>query len=89
MRFIKLTAVSAAVLASTAAMAADPANNAQGVDAAYGAEPTNYEAQPTNNGVLAKTTGAVRNTTGAVLVVPRLYLIRLSIQQPLVRKLVL
>lgn len=67
MRFIKLTAVSAAVLASTAAMAADPANNAQGVDAAYGAEPTNYEAQPTNNGVLAKTTGAVRNTTGAVV----------------------
>lgn len=67
MRFIKLTAVSAAVLASTAAMAADPANNAQGVDAAYEAEPTNYEAQPTNNGVLAKTTGAVRNTTGAVV----------------------
>ncbi|MGO1251003.1 hypothetical protein [Psychrobacter sp.] len=67
MRFIKLTAVSAAVLASTAAMAADPANNAQGVDAAYEAEPTNYEAQPTNNGVVAKTTGAVRNTTGAVV----------------------
>ncbi|MGO3633744.1 MAG: hypothetical protein ACTJFF_05440 [Moraxellaceae bacterium] len=60
MRLIKLTAVSAAVLASTAAMAADPANNAQGVNAAYGAEPT-------NNGVVAKTTGAVRNTTGAVV----------------------
>ncbi|MBF2719791.1 hypothetical protein IP510_07850 [Psychrobacter sp. NG254] len=78
MKFIKLTAISAAVLASTAALAAEPVivvdNNdavvyeAEPVAVAYQAEPVAvaYEAEETNTGIIGKTTGAVRNTTGAI-----------------------
>ncbi len=54
MKLIKLTAISAAVLASTAALAAEPVAVA-------------YEAEPANAGMMGKTAGAVRNTTGAVV----------------------
>jgi len=73
MKLIKLTAISAAVLASTAALAAEPvivvddnaavAYEAEPVAVAYEAE---TEANATNTGVVGKTVGAVRNTTGAV-----------------------
>ncbi|MGP9556792.1 hypothetical protein [Psychrobacter sp. AOP7-A1-24] len=74
MKLVKLTAISAAVLGSTAAMAAEPVvvvdNNAA---VAYEAEPVAvaYEAEPeantTNTGVIGKTASAVSSTTGAVL----------------------
>ncbi|MGP9598717.1 hypothetical protein ACT3R9_03415 [Psychrobacter sp. AOP42-A1-21] len=80
MRIIKLTAISAAVLASTAALAAEPVVVVDEADASvYEAEPVAvaYEAEPayqaeatnqnTNTGVIGKTAGAVRNTTGAVV----------------------
>lgn len=69
MKLIKLTAISAAVLASTAALAAEPVivvdNNAA---VAYEAEPVAvaYEAEPTSYAYNADA-GVVRNTTGAVL----------------------
>ena len=69
MKFIKLTAISAAVLASTAALAADPVivvdDNAA---VAYEAEPVAvaYEAEPAAYAYNADA-GVVRNTTGAVL----------------------
>jgi hypothetical protein len=80
MKFIKLTAISAAVMASTAAFAAEPVivvddadamvYEAEPVAVAYEAEPVAvaYEAEPTstNTGIVGKTTGAVRNTTGAI-----------------------
>ena len=68
MKLIKLTAISAAVLASTAALAADPVivvdNNAavayevEPVAVAYQAEPASY-AYNANAGVVSNTTGAV------------------------------
>ena len=68
MKFIKLTAISAAVLASTAALAADPvivvddnaavAYEAEPVAVAYQAEPASY-AYDANAGVVSNTTGAV------------------------------
>ena len=68
MKFIKLTAISAAVLASTAALAADPvivvdnnaavAYEAEPVAVAYQAEPASY-AYNANAGVVSNTTGAV------------------------------
>ena len=79
MKLIKLTAISAAVLASTAALAAEPVVVVDGNDAvvyeaepvavAYEAEPVAvaYEAEPANAGMMGKTAGAVRNTTGAVV----------------------
>ncbi|MEL0619340.1 hypothetical protein [Psychrobacter proteolyticus] len=69
MKFIKLTAISAAVLASTAALAAEPVivvdDNAA---VAYEAEPVAvaYEAEPAAYAYNADA-GVVRNTTGAVL----------------------
>ncbi|MFP3456295.1 hypothetical protein R0J89_08510 [Psychrobacter sp. SIMBA_152] len=69
MKLIKLTAISAAVLASTAALAAEPVivvdNNAA---VAYEAEPVAvaYEAEPAAYAYNADA-GVVRNTTGAVL----------------------
>ncbi|MGE6474310.1 hypothetical protein [Psychrobacter sp. NPDC078631] len=69
MKLIKLTAISAAVLASTAALAADPVivvdDNAA---VAYEAEPVAvaYEAEPAAYAYNADA-GVVRNTTGAVL----------------------
>ncbi|MGM8891502.1 hypothetical protein ACS8FA_11685 [Psychrobacter sp. 1Y1] len=69
MKLIKLTAISAAVLASTAALAADPVivvdNNAA---VAYEAEPVAvaYQAEPAAYAYNADA-GVVRNTTGAVL----------------------
>lgn len=70
MKLIKLTAISAAVLASTAALAAEPVVVVDGNDAVvYEAEPVAvaYEAEPANAGMMGKTAGAVRNTTGAVV----------------------
>ena len=68
MKFIKLTAISAAVLASTAALAADPvivvddnaavAYEAEPVAVAYQAEPASY-AYNADAGVVSNTTGAV------------------------------
>jgi len=68
MKLIKLTAISAAVLASTAALAADPvivvddnaavAYEAEPVAVAYQAEPASY-AYDANAGVVSNTTGAV------------------------------
>ncbi|MEZ7517756.1 hypothetical protein ACQKC6_05850 [Psychrobacter sp. NPDC078511] len=68
MKFIKLTAISAAVLASTAALAAEPvivvddnaavAYEAEPVAVAYQAEPASY-AYDANAGVVSNTTGAV------------------------------
>ncbi|WP_201594141.1 hypothetical protein [Psychrobacter vallis] len=69
MRLIKLTAISAAVLASTAALAAEPVIVVDGNDAVvYEAEPVAvaYEAQPASYGYNADA-GVVRNTTGAVV----------------------
>ncbi|MDN3446336.1 hypothetical protein QL886_01630 [Psychrobacter sp. APC 3281] len=69
MKLIKLTAISAAVLASTAALAAEPVivvdNNAA---VAYEAEPVAvaYEAEPTSYAYNADA-GVVSNTTGAVV----------------------
>lgn len=69
MKLIKLTAISAAVLASTAALAAEPVivvdNNAA---VAYEAEPVAvaYEAEPAAYAYNADA-GVVRNTTGAVV----------------------
>ena len=79
MRLIKLTAISAAVLASTAALAAEPVivvddatvYEAEPVAVAYEAEPVAvaYEAEPanTNTGIIGKTKGAVSSTAGTVL----------------------
>lgn len=76
MKLIKLTAISAAVLASTAALAAEPVVVVDGNDAvvyeaepvavAYAAEPVAvaYEAQPANQ--YNADAGIVRNTAGAV-----------------------
>ncbi|WP_379544490.1 hypothetical protein [Psychrobacter sp. R86515] len=68
MKLIKLTAISAAVLASTAALAADPvivvddnaavAYEAEPVAVAYQAEPASY-AYDADAGVVSNTTGAV------------------------------
>ena len=68
MKFIKLTAISAAVLASTAALAADPvivvddnaavAYEAEPVAVAYQAEPASYTYNA-DAGVVSNTTGAV------------------------------
>jgi len=68
MKLIKLTAISAAVLASTAALAADPvivvddnaavAYEVEPVAVAYQAEPASY-AYDANAGVVSNTTGAV------------------------------
>ena len=68
MKLIKLTAISAAVLASTAALAADPvivvddnaavAYEVEPVAVAYQAEPASY-AYNANAGVVSNTTGAV------------------------------
>ncbi|WP_201581435.1 MULTISPECIES: hypothetical protein [Psychrobacter] len=78
MRLIKLTAISAAVLASTAALAAEPVIVVDGNDAvvyeaepvavAYEAEPVAvaYEAEPVAYAYNADA-GIVRNTTGAVV----------------------
>lgn len=69
MKLIKLTAISAAVLASTAALAAEPVivvdDNAA---VAYEAEPVAvaYEAEPAAYAYNADA-GVVSNTTGAVL----------------------
>lgn len=67
MKLIKLTAISAAVLASTAALAAEPVIVVDGNNAmAYEAEPAMvYEAQPTGYAYNADA-GVVRNTTGAI-----------------------
>ncbi|NRD69823.1 hypothetical protein HQR03_04645 [Psychrobacter okhotskensis] len=70
MKFIKLSAISAAILASTAALAAEPVIVVDEADAVvYEAEPVAvaYEAEPANAGMMGKTAGAVRNTTGAVV----------------------
>ena len=69
MKIIKLTAISAAVLASTAALAAEPVIVVDNNDAVvYEAEPVAvaYEAEPTNTGIIGKTTGAISSTTGAI-----------------------
>ena len=69
MRLIKLTAISAAVLASTAALAAEPVIVVDGNDAVvYEAEPVAvaYEAEPVAYAYNADA-GIVRNTTGAVV----------------------
>ena len=68
MKLIKLTAISAAVLASSAALAAEPVIVVDDNDAVvYEAEPVamNYEAQPTSYAYNADA-GVVSNTTGAV-----------------------
>ena len=79
MRLIKLTAISAAVLASTAALAAEPvivvdnndamAYEAQPVAVAYEAEPVAvaYEAEPAPSYAYNADAGVLSNTTGAVL----------------------
>ena len=67
MKLIKLTAISAAVLASTAALAAEPVVVVDGNKAvAYEAEPVAvaYEAEPAY--AYNADAGVVRNTTGAV-----------------------
>ncbi len=69
MRLIKLTAISAAVLASTAALAAEPVIVVDGNDAVvYEAEPVAvaYEAEPVAYAYNADA-GIVSNTTGAVV----------------------
>ncbi len=82
MKLIKLTAISAAVLASTAALAAEPvivvdnndavAYQAQPVAVAYEAEPVSvaYEAEPvayqTEAAPYDNYAGIIRNTTGAI-----------------------
>ena len=69
MKLIKLTAISAAVLASTAALAAEPVIVVDGNDAVvYEAEPVAvaYEAEPVAYAYNADA-GIVRNTTGAVV----------------------
>ena len=69
MRLIKLTAISAAVLASTAALAAEPVIVVDGNDAVvYEAEPVAvaYEVEPVAYAYNADA-GIVRNTTGAVV----------------------
>ena len=76
MKFIKLTAISAAVLASSAALAADPivvvddveVYEAQPVAVAYEVEPVAvaYEAEPVAVAYNANA-GVVRNTAGAVV----------------------
>lgn len=68
MKFIKLTAISAAVLASSAALAAQPVIVVDGNDAVvYEAEPVAvaYEVQPAY--AYNADAGVVRNTTGAVV----------------------
>lgn len=68
MKLIKLTAISAAVLASTAALAAEPVVVVDGNDAVvYEAEPVAvaYQAQPASQ--YNADAGIVRNTTGAVV----------------------
>ncbi|MBO1530129.1 hypothetical protein J3492_02745 [Psychrobacter sp. F1192] len=68
MKLVKLTAISAAVLASTAALAAEPVVVVDGDEAAvYQAEPVAvaYEAQPAAQ--YNADAGVVRNTTGAVV----------------------
>ncbi len=75
MKLIKLTAISAAVLASTAALAAEPVviiddavvYEADPVAVAYAAEPVAlaYQAQPASQ--YNADAGIVRNTTGAVV----------------------
>ena len=75
MKLVKLTAISAAVLASTAALAAEPVvvvdgdeaavYQAEPVAVAYEAEPVAYEAQPAAQ--YNADAGVVRNTTGAVV----------------------
>lgn len=72
MKLIKLTAISAAVLASTAALAAEPVIVVDGNDAVvYEAEPvataTAYQAQPTSSYAYNSDAGIVSNTTGAVV----------------------
>ena len=69
MRLIKLTAISAAVLASTAALAAEPVIVVDGNDAVvYEAEPVAvaYEVEPVAYAYNADA-GIVRNTTGALV----------------------
>ena len=69
MKFIKLTAISAAVMASTAAFAAEPVIVVDEADAVvYEAEPVAvaYQAEPASYAYDADA-GAVRNTTGAVV----------------------
>jgi len=69
MRLIKLTAISAAVLASTAALAAEPVIVVDGNDAVvYEAEPVAvaYEAEPVAYAYNADA-GIVSNTTGALV----------------------
>ena len=69
MRLIKLTAISAAVLASTAALAAEPVIVVDGNDAVvYEAEPVAvaYEAEPVAYAYDADA-GIVRNTAGAIV----------------------
>ncbi|WP_058368946.1 hypothetical protein [Psychrobacter sp. ENNN9_III] len=80
MKIIKLTAISAAVLASTAALAAEPVivvddtqaatadavvYEAEPVAVAYDAEPVAYEAEPAP-AAYNNDAGIVRNTTGAI-----------------------
>ena len=68
MKLIKLTAISAAVLASTAALAAEPDIVVDGNDAVvYEAEPvaTAYQAQPASY-AYNPDAGVISNTTGAV-----------------------
>ncbi|MDE4454168.1 hypothetical protein [Psychrobacter sp. DAB_AL62B] len=68
MKLIKLTAISAAILASTAALAADPIIVVDGNDAVvYEAEPVAvaYQAEPSY--AYDADAGVVRNTTGAIV----------------------
>ncbi|MEN6670120.1 hypothetical protein AAJP47_07080 [Psychrobacter sp. B38] len=70
MKFIKLTAISAAVLASTAALAAEPVVVVDGNDAVvYEAEPVamGYEAQQPDAYAYNADAGIVSNTAGAVV----------------------
>ncbi|WP_201583515.1 hypothetical protein [Psychrobacter jeotgali] len=74
MKLIKLTAVSAAVLASTAALAAEPVVVVDNNDAVvYEAEPVVYQAEPVAYQAAQPAyqydndAGMVRNTTGAVV----------------------
>lgn len=68
MKLIKLTAVTAAVLASSAALAADPivvVDSVNTTDAVvYEAEPVAYEAAPASQ--YDNDAGIIRNTTGAI-----------------------
>ncbi len=70
MKLIKLTAISAAVLASTAALAAEPVIVVDNNDAmAYEAQPVAvaYEAEPAPSYAYNADAGVLSNTTGAVL----------------------